>query len=167
MGPIATEPQVLEAVAASAPGIDVKGEASERSGGTTGECRPLVCLVGFVDAIDEMLREVLEQEGYRVLSLPLHGDTARLLARVSCDVVLLEEHPLADITPLTQTLHDLPETRDLPLVAMSICVPHKAVRHPGLHYLCMPFELETLLDTVGRLLTQRRRRHRAIPPSGR
>ena len=101
----------------------------------------------------ELLRIMLEGEGYRVA---VAGDGRAALGRLAaapCDLVLSDMlMPRLDGEGLAATMRVEPALRDIPVILMSAAhrAPGAAVPHAT--FLGKPFDMGVLLATVARLL---------------
>lgn len=104
-------------------------------------------------SILEVLKTLLEDEGFAVLTAS-HGKEA--LTRVeenAVDLVLADVMmPLMDGRQLLATLRSRDATRTLPVVLMSAVVVAVPENDPRSAFLRKPFDLDTLLGTIRRLL---------------
>ena len=111
-------------------------------------------------ALVETLADLLEDEGYRVISAA-NGDAGlSRLEEEKPDLILTDfMMPIADGLHLIRGVRAIPECRDLPIVMMSSVSKSVALslRPKGdeLHisgYLDKPFQLDELLELVQRLI---------------
>lgn len=114
----------------------------------------LILVVDDERPIVEMLRLVLEEEGYQVLSAHNGKEGLRCLetarpAVILCDLMM----PVLDGRQMCQHLQSDQRYRSIPFVLMSAVV--KAVNHLDCHYaalLAKPFDLDEVLSTVEKLV---------------
>lgn len=112
------------------------------------------------DLLVESLTDLLEREGYRVVSAGNCNDGLARLVRENPDLVLTDFiMPVADGLELVRRLRALPEFRSLPVIMMSAShqsgafSTHATAGPPGVSvFLSKPFELEELLAIVERLI---------------
>ena len=115
---------------------------------------PKILVVDDEPDIAELLRTVLEEEGYQVI---VAGNGREGLSRVTdarpdlilCDVMM----PLMDGISLCRAVQADPATRGIPLVFMS--AGRKPVNADGCRYdafIAKPFELTAVTDVVAALL---------------
>ncbi len=110
-------------------------------------------------AIAAVVREALEDEGYRVVISPTHEQTLLALAAIRCALVLAdtEASPVADDDPAhwRSVEEALAAARGTPVVIFSAHPPSAftGYRERGFAGLVSkPFELDELLGTVRRLV---------------
>jgi CheY-like chemotaxis protein len=100
-------------------------------------------------AIAELLQEVLEDEGYRVITA---GNGREALARVEelrPDLMLSDiMMPVMDGRTLCRLLHAEPQYRALPVVLMSAAVPPPDSDTPHTAFIRKPFQLHELVRTL-------------------
>jgi CheY-like chemotaxis protein len=105
-------------------------------------------------AIRESLRELLEDQGYRVMWAANGKEAlARLRAGHAPKLILLDlMMPVMDGTEFLRAQRLDPELAPIPVVVISADhgLEQKIRGLPADGYLAKPFELETLLDTVHR-----------------
>ena len=114
---------------------------------------PTILVVEDEEPIAELLRAVLEDEGYRVVTA---ADGRAALARLAearpalvlSDVMM----PHLDGRALARALHADPAHRALPLVLLSALGAASVAGVPHVAFVAKPFELDGLLTTVARLL---------------
>ena len=115
-----------------------------------------ILVVDDDDLLVESLTDLLEVEGYRVVSAENGKDGLARFEKENPDLVLTNfRMPIADGLDLVQGVHALPEFRSLPVVVMS--TSHKGValspRTVGVSaILGKPFGLEELLAIIERLI---------------
>ncbi|MDB4938201.1 MAG: putative response regulator [Labilithrix sp.] len=104
--------------------------------------------------VAEVIQFVLSMEGF---SVDVASDGRHALEQLSVqrpDLVVTDMMmPYVDGVELARTIHETPELRDLPVIIMS------ATEEPPTHaaetyaaFLRKPFDVETLVTTVGRVL---------------
>jgi CheY-like chemotaxis protein len=106
-----------------------------------------------VDILD-LVREVLTDAGYSV-GASVGADTVRAAREGHPDVILLDyQMPGMDGITVAQALRDDPDTREIPIVAMTamgraafVCQEMDASGCLG-----KPFDIDHLLEVVGRLM---------------
>lgn len=112
--------------------------------------RPIL-VVDDDDSIRAMLADILEHEGYPVVTARDGMEALAAVERAVPSLILVDVlMPMLDGRDLVTHLRDLGV--DVPVVFMS--ASHEIVRQAGVSadaYITKPFELEMLLDTVARL----------------
>jgi CheY-like chemotaxis protein len=104
----------------------------------------------------EALTDLLELEGYRVVSAANGKDGLAQLVKESPDMVLTDfMMPVADGLDLIWGVHALPKFRALPMIMMSVspervALPARPLR--ALAFLSKPFGLDELLPIIERLI---------------
>jgi CheY-like chemotaxis protein len=106
-----------------------------------------------VDILD-LVQEVLEDAGYEV-GTAVGPETVKVARERHPDLILLDyQMPGMDGISVAQSLHNDPETRDIPLVAMTamgraayVCQEMDASGCLG-----KPFDIDHLLEVVDRLM---------------
>ena len=116
---------------------------------------PTILVVDDEEPIAELLRAVLEDEGYRVVTAPdgraaLERLTETRPALVLSDVMM----PHLDGRALARALQADPAHQALPLVLLSALGAASVVGVPYAAFVAKPFELDGLLATVARLLRE-------------
>ena len=107
-------------------------------------------------SIAEMLRAVLEDEGYRVAVAGNGRDALKSLPDVRPDLVVCDVMmPLVDGRQVCRALQADPQYESTPIVLMS-AVPETVVRSGSEDFtysafILKPFNMDQLLDTVERL----------------
>jgi CheY-like chemotaxis protein len=116
--------------------------------------RPTVLVVDDEPSIAELLVDVLDSAGYRVLRAA-NGRTALAIARRERPALVLTDRmmPEVDGVEFTHRLHSSPITRDIPVVLMSSTRPDSGIMG-DIPFLAKPFELDDLIHTV-EMYTQR------------
>jgi CheY-like chemotaxis protein len=116
--------------------------------------RPTVLVVDDEPSIADLVEDVLDGAGYRVLRAA-NGRTALAVARRERPVLVLTDRmmPELDGFEFARRLRASPITRDIPVVLMSSTRPDRATMG-DLPFLAKPFELDDLIDTV-EMLTHR------------
>jgi len=103
-------------------------------------------------AIREVIVTLLVDEGYRVVAAENGPQALELLPRERPDLVLLDiMMPLMDGREVVRRLRQMPGLEATQVVLMSAAVV-PAPEDRVAAFLPKPFDLERLLDTVGRLL---------------
>jgi CheY-like chemotaxis protein len=119
-----------------------------------------IVVVDDDDLLVESLTDLLEGEGYRVVSAGNSRDGLARLVRENPDLVLTDFiMPVADGLELVRRLRTLPEFGSLPVIMMSASHQVGAFETqakevpPGISvFLSKPFELEELLAIIERLI---------------
>jgi CheY-like chemotaxis protein len=120
---------------------------------------PTLLIVDDEPSILETLREILEWEGYAVVTARNGQEGLAELERTAPALVLVDYMmPVMDGVQMLQALRASPTLEHLPAVMMSAV--HVHARVPGVAklydaFLTKPFELDALLGTVERLLGKR------------
>jgi CheY-like chemotaxis protein len=112
------------------------------------ERRPTVLVVDDEPSIAELLEDVLDSVGYRVVRAT-NGRAALAVARRERPVLVLTDRmmPEVDGVEFVRQLRASPVTRDIPVVLMSSTRPdHETMG--DIPFLPKPFELDDLIDTV-------------------
>jgi CheY-like chemotaxis protein len=103
--------------------------------------------------IREIVRAILEEEGYRVVAV---GDGRAALAALAADryhLVLSDMMmPHLDGLGLAQAMQAEPNFRAIPLILMSAVKPARTQQVPHAAFIAKPFDLNDLLNTVERAL---------------
>lgn len=110
--------------------------------------RMTILVVDDEPSIAQLLSEVLDEAGYRVV-LAADGRSALATARRERPALVLTDRmlPLLDGLEVARRLRRHPVTRHIPVVMMSSSRPDRELIG-DLPFLPKPFELEELLDTV-------------------
>lgn len=109
-------------------------------------------------ALVENLTELLQEEGYRVVSAANGKDGLERLQKEKPDLVLTDcMMPLADGRELVRSMQALPEFQSVPVAMMSATT--KAISLTDASgplevsaFLKKPFQLESLLEAIARLI---------------
>jgi CheY-like chemotaxis protein len=111
----------------------------------------IILVVDDEHPIRLFVREVLEDEGYRVVEAR-HGGHALELALQQRPALVLTDvmMPVMDGTVLCRELKAHPQTRAVPVVAMTAAGQTIAAATGADAYLTKPFEVDVLLDLVTR-----------------
>ena len=114
---------------------------------------PQLLIVEDEVPIREVVRAILEEEGYRVVAV---GDGRAALAALAADrynLVLSDMMmPHLDGIGLAQEMQARPEFRAIPLILMSAVKPARTQQVPHTAFIAKPFDLNELLNTVERAL---------------
>lgn len=114
---------------------------------------PQLLIVEDEVPIREVVRAILEEEGYRVVAV---GDGRAALAALAADryhLVLSDMMmPHLDGVGLAKAMQARPELRTIPLILMSAVRPAQAQQVPHSAFIAKPFDLNDLLNTVERAL---------------
>jgi CheY-like chemotaxis protein len=99
--------------------------------------------------IQELIGEVLQDEGYRVLFASTGRSTLQLLETEQLDLVLLDVMmPDGDGRTVLDAMQSLPQLRDIPVVIVSTGIARRALEGMATTYIDKPFTLEQLLAAV-------------------
>ena len=111
----------------------------------------IILVVEDEDPIRQLVCELLEAEGYRVLEAR-HGAHALELALQECPALVLTDimMPIMDGAALCRQLKNHPQTRSVPVVAMTAAGQTTAAASGADAYLTKPFDLDGLLALVAR-----------------
>ncbi|MBK9714900.1 MAG: response regulator [Kouleothrix sp.] len=113
-----------------------------------------VLVVDDEQAIAEMLRALLEGEGYRVIAAANGRSALAQLASTPVDLVISDlMMPILDGQDLTRAMRSSPSHQTIPLVLMSAVGTGQIgadVRYQG--FLAKPFGLDDVLGLVERLI---------------
>ncbi len=112
-----------------------------------------ILLVEDDSGIRESVAEVLELEGYRVSAVGNGSDALEWLAREVPDVLLVDlVMPVMSGGELLARVKADPRLADVPAILMTAAIPTAQSPVPAADAtLAKPFELDTLLEVVGRL----------------
>ena len=103
--------------------------------------------------IREVVRAILEEEGYRVVAV---GDGRAALSALAADryhlVISDMMMPHLDGIGLAQAMQAAPEFRAIPFILMSAARPARTQQVPYAAFIAKPFDLNDLLNTVERAL---------------
>ncbi len=122
---------------------------------------PLVLVVDDERHIVDLLTELLEDEGYRVVSSYDGVDALAIVQAQDPDLVLADiMMPRLDGLALLNRVRERDLT--LPVVLMSAAVTPRIQEAP---YISKPFDLDVLLDMLERQLASRKRRQQSEPSS--
>ena len=114
---------------------------------------PTILVVDDEEPIAELLRAVLEDAGYRVISAADGQEALERLAEAHPALVLSDVMmPHLDGRALARALHADPALRAIPLVLLSALGAASVAGVPHAAFVAKPFELDGLLATVARLL---------------
>lgn len=124
-----------------------------------GKSGPLIAVVDDDDAFVGLMREVLTDEGYRVVAGTVAGDAPALIAREQPALAILDlrmDDAASGLTIL-RALRDEPATAALPVLICSADLTflrdHDSdLRALQCEVLPKPFDLQTLLDTIHAML---------------
>ncbi len=110
--------------------------------------RPTVLVVDDEPAIGDLLEEVLDSVGYRVVRAA-NGRSALAVARREHPVLVLTDRmmPEVDGVEFVRRLRSSPITRHIPVVLMSSTRPDRETMG-DIPFLAKPFELDDLIRTV-------------------
>ena len=110
-------------------------------------------------AINDLLRDILSEEGYQVHCCFTREEAARVIQRIVPDVAVIDMQMEARDAGLVllQSLRDSPQTMRLSVIICSadeICLQQNSdqITQLGAQILPKPFDVEHLLDTVKLLL---------------
>ena len=114
---------------------------------------PTILVVEDEEPIAELLRAVLEDEGYRVITAADGREALERLAEARPALVLSDVMmPHLDGRALARALQADPAHRVLPLVLLSALGAASVAGVPHAAFVAKPFEVDGLLATVARLL---------------
>lgn len=104
--------------------------------------------------IQQLLRDILQEEGYGVLLASGGRSMLELLRHEIPDLILLDVMmPDGNGREALQTMQAQPQLRDIPVVMMSAGLSQHEMKMESVAFLGKPFELEHLLqlveDTIG------------------
>ena len=113
----------------------------------------LLLVVEDESPIREVVRAVLEDEGYRVVTVPDGQAALAALAAERYDLVLSDMMmPRLDGAGLVRAMHADPNHRDIPVILMSAATGGAVRDIPHAAFIAKPFDLDELLQTVVRVL---------------
>lgn len=123
------------------------------------EVKGTILVVDDNEALQQLVREILESEGYQV-----HQATRALdgiaLAKLLQPALILMDNELPDLNGLlaVKLLKNALVTRDIPVAALTALdteADREAARQAGcVDYIAKPFRVNTFLETVAALLRQ-------------
>jgi CheY-like chemotaxis protein len=121
---------------------------------------PTILVVDDEIIILEMLQDVLEEEGYQVVTAgDGHAGLARLAEAqphlVLSDVMM----PGMDGRELCLQLHSDPRYRSIPIVLMSAALPPRRNDYRYAAFIPKPFDLDFLMATISRIIGSTAREH--------
>lgn len=117
---------------------------------------PTILVVEDEDCIAELLRFMLEMEGYRVIAAGDGREGLRLLGEVRPALVLSDVMmPHLDGRELARVMQTDTEYRTIPVVLMSAALPSIVQGVPHAAFIAKPFEYKEILETVARVLAER------------
>jgi CheY-like chemotaxis protein len=117
-----------------------------------------ILLVDDEFSLLENLTEMLEDEGYRIVSASNGRDGLACAQTEKPDLIITDfMMPIADGRDLVRELRSLPEARSIPVMMMSATVKDVALadgdgRLDVAAFIRKPFQWKRLLDTVVRLI---------------
>ncbi|HSA23748.1 MAG TPA: response regulator, partial [Myxococcota bacterium] len=128
---------------------------------------PRLLVVDDDETTTFVIKGVLMARGYSVLVAHDHRDALRLARERHPDLVIMDiRMPQLDGLQITDILHHDPETREIPVLVLSVLSSEEEAYRVGASaFLRKPVELEQLDETVNRLLEQRnlvRRRYKVM-----
>ena len=117
--------------------------------------RPTILVVDDEPAIAEMLQDLLEYEGYQVVTAGNGHDGLAWVAQVRPQLVLSDVMmPGLDGRAFCRALHADPSTRAIPVVLMSAAAAPEAQEGcPYAAFLRKPFDLATCVGLIRAVLT--------------
>jgi two-component system cell cycle response regulator DivK len=130
-------------------------------------------LVDDMPDIREVLRETLEQLGYRVVEAADGKDAVEVAARERPQLILMDLYmPGFDGFAAMREIRALPELRDVPIIAVTayggLGIEDQLRRQASAagcnEFLAKPFEPSQLKEVVQRLLTRGGNREAQSPP---
>lgn len=123
------------------------------------ETRPSILLVEDEPDTADLVKLIMEQEGYQVLHAADGQDALEKVASIPLpSLVLLDiQLPHVDGIVVLETIRAIPDWRDVPVVLMTavvdpLCI-RQAVSLKVQEYLIKPFKRDTLVRYVERALT--------------
>ncbi|MBX3319399.1 MAG: response regulator [Nitrospira sp.] len=123
------------------------------------ETRPSILLVEDEPDTADLVKLIMEQEGYQVLHAADGQDALEKVASIPLpSLVLLDiQLPHVDGIAVLETIRAIPDWRDVPVVLMTavvdpLCI-RQAVSLKVQEYLIKPFKRDTLVRYVERALT--------------
>jgi signal transduction histidine kinase len=140
------------------------GDAGDRSTGPGSEedvAPARILLVEDDVAIREAVETALQDEGYRV-TCAANGREAMdlLLSGAAADLIILDlRMPIMDGWEFRAVQKSNPAIAAIPIIAVSADGSAQAAAIDAEAYLRKPLSIETLLGTIGRILTERERKH--------
>jgi CheY-like chemotaxis protein len=117
-----------------------------------------ILLVDDEYALVENLTELLQDEGYRVVSAANGKEWLARLKNEKLDLVLTDlMMPIADGRELVRSMRALPDFRSVPVVLMSATTKAVALSDAGgtlevSDFIRKPFRFERLLEAIARLI---------------
>lgn len=123
------------------------------------ETRPSILLVEDEPDTADLVKLIMEQEGYQILHAADGQDALEKVASIPLpSLVLLDiQLPHVDGIAVLETIRAIPDWRDVPVVLMTavvdpLCI-RQAVSLKVQEYLIKPFKRDTLVRYVERALT--------------
>ena len=121
------------------------------------DARQSVMIVEDYDDTRYMIRQVLEQQGYRVVEALTGIEAVELARQERPDLILMDINlPLIDGINATRRIREIEEMSDVPIVAVSAYDSaglRETARERGcIDYLVKPVDVEQLKNLVNRLL---------------
>ena len=99
--------------------------------------------------IQQLLRDILEDEGYAVRLASGGRSMLELLKHETPHLILLDVMmPDGNGREALQTMQAQPQLRDIPVVMMSAGLSQREVKTESVAFLGKPFELEHLLEVI-------------------
>ncbi len=121
--------------------------------------RPVVAIVDDHTALLALLCEVLDDEGYRVITGAKADDVGRMLTREHPDLLVLDVRLPGALTglPLLHTIRENPATAHLPILVATadlafLRLNAGALKNLGCETLAKPFDIDAFLGCVGSLI---------------
>ena len=121
------------------------------------DARQSVMIVEDYDDTRYMIRQVLEQQGYRVVEALTGIEAVELARQERPDLILMDINlPLIDGINATRRIREIEEMSDVPIVAVSaydsVGLRETARERGCIDYLVKPVDVEQLKNLVNRLL---------------
>ncbi len=112
----------------------------------------MILVVDDEPGIVDLLKTVLEDEGYRARTAQNGQDGLRSLAEVLPDLVLLDVALGFDGQALCRAMHETPAYRAIPIALMSAARPPPRQDCDYTAFLPKPFDLDALVTAVASLI---------------
>ncbi len=141
--------------------LELVDEAPPEQEEATGAPRATVLLVEDEDTLRRVMKDLLEQEGYRVFEARDGAEALEQVDRFAPDVVLLDLNlPNIDGYTVLSRLRSRPETRELPVIVLSARGDEdnevRVLRLGATDFLTKPFRPRALSARLEATLTRKR-----------
>ncbi len=141
--------------------LELVDEAPPEEDAATGAPRATVLLVEDEDTLRRVMKDLLEQEGYRVFEARDGAEALEQVDRFAPDVVLLDLNlPNIDGYTVLSRLRSRPETRELPVIVLSARGDEdnevRVLRLGATDFLTKPFRPRALSARLEATLTRKR-----------